>query len=187
MYSLELLFFYFVFYSVLGWVYETIWCSLEAGRTVNRGFLSGPYCPIYGAGAVLFLLLLGREQSGILIFALGASVACAIEYVTSFVMEKAYGTRWWDYSERKFNLNGRICLAAATVFGIFAVILIKVLHPAVHSVFSEVNSTVFLAIDVAATAILTFDFIITLFGTKKETSRQRKRIEKAYPNLRKLK
>ncbi len=187
MFRLEEIFFYFVFYSVLGWVYETVLCSLEEKKAVNRGFLCGPYCPIYGAGAVLFLLLLGREQSPILIFVLGAAVACALEYLTSFIMEKAYGQRWWDYSERFLNLNGRICLAGAIVFGLFAVLLIKFIHPAVIFAFSGVNRTVFLAIDVAATAVLTFDFILALVGTKKEISYQKKRIEKAYPHLKKTK
>ena len=141
MLNLAEIFFYFVFYSVLGWVYETVLCSLEAGRAVNRGFLLGPYCPIYGAGAILFLILLGKEQNGILIFALGSAVACALEYLTSFVMEKVYGKRWWDYSQRFMNLNGRICLAGALAFGIFAVILIKILHPAVKTAFSGVNTS----------------------------------------------
>ncbi len=190
LYGIEELFFYFIFYSVLGWVYETILCSIEAGHVVNRGFLNGPYLPIYGLGSIGFLLLLGKEANVLLIFLLGAVIACALEYVTSFAMEKAFGARWWDYSERKYNLNGRICLAAAIVFGVFAVILIKFLHPAAYSVFSALPTPLFLAVDAAAVIIFILDFVITLKGMngfpRKETeeqSRQQKRLARAFPTL----
>ena len=83
-------FLYFILYSVIGWIYETALCSVKEKRFVNRGFLNGPYCPIYGTGAVLFILLLGREQSPLLIFVFGAIIASAVEYATSFFMEKIF-------------------------------------------------------------------------------------------------
>lgn len=188
--NIENIFFYFIFYSVLGWVYETILCSLEAGHAVNRGFLNGPYCPIYGFGSIMFLTLLGSETNVALIFVSGAIIACAVEYVTSFVMEKAFGARWWDYSTQKYNLNGRICLGAAVVFGAFAVILIKFLHPAAYSTFSALPAPLFLAIDAAAVIIFILDFVITFKGMngfpKKQTeeqTRQQKRLAAAFPTM----
>lgn len=189
--GIENLFFYFIFYSVLGWVYETVLCSLEAGHGVNRGFLNGPYCPIYGLGATAFLLLLGREQSIVLIFLFGAIIACTVEYLTSYAMEKAFRARWWDYSNQPFNLNGRICLGAGATFGLFAVLLIKVIHPAVSSVFSGIDKTVFLFLDGAAAVVFLLDLVITLkgfagFHKRKESTpltRQQERLIKAFPTL----
>lgn len=189
-YSFEELFFYFIFYSFLGWVYETALCSVEAGHTVNRGFLNGPYCPIYGAGSIGFIAFLGRIKNVVAIFVLGAVGACALEYIVSFVMEKVFGARWWDYSSRKYNLNGRICLGAAMVFGAFAVILVKVLHPSAYRTFSALPKPLFLAVDYAMVVIFILDLIITLKGMQgflrkelEERTRQQKRLLKAFPNL----
>ncbi len=190
-YSIENLFFYFILYSVLGWIYETILVSIENGHTVNRGFLNGPYLPIYGFGSVLFLLLLGRVESPILIFFLAAVIACVVEYATSLAMEKLFGARWWDYSKYKFNLNGRICLGAATVFGAFAVLLIKFIHPFALSVVLSIPPLVFLALDVAMTVVFFVDLVITLkgfsgFNKRKPDSpltRQQERLVKAFPTL----
>lgn len=125
--------FYFMIYSVVGWIYETTLCSITDRRFVNRGFLNGPYCPIYGSGALLDVLVLGRIENPFLLFILGVLVTCSLEYLTSYVMEKLFKARWWDYSDKKFNIGGRVCLLGAVVFGLFSVVLIKLLHPAVRS------------------------------------------------------
>ena len=118
-------------YSIIGWIYETILCSVKGGRFINRGFLNGPYCPIYGCGALLDILILGKIENPILLFFLGALVTCSLEYLTSYLMEKMFHARWWDYSHLRFQINGRVCLLGAVVFGAFSVVLIKVLHPIV--------------------------------------------------------
>lgn len=120
-----------VFYGVVGWLYESFICSVDARKWINRGFLNGPYCPIYGFGAVFDILLLGHIQNPVALFFLGVVVTCSLEYLTSYLMEKLFHARWWDYSERKFNINGRVCLLGAVVFGLFSVVLIKVIHPIV--------------------------------------------------------
>lgn len=125
--------FYFMIYSVVGWIYETTLCSITDRHFVNRGFLNGPYCPIYGSGALLDVLILGRIENPFLLFILGVLVTCSLEYLTSYVMEKLFKARWWDYSDKKFNIGGRVCLLGAVVFGLFSVVLIKLLHPAVRS------------------------------------------------------
>ena len=173
--TLENAFFYFIFYSMLGWVYETVLCSLEAGKAVNRGFLNGPYLPIYGIGAISFIVLLGRVNSPLFIFLFGAIVACTIEYVTSVALEKAFGARWWDYSKQKYNLSGRICLGAGTMFGLFAVVLVKFMHPMAYSVFSKLPPMLFDAVSIAAVILFTADLVITLKGMK---GFPRKRVEK---------
>lgn len=92
----------FLVYSVLGWVWESVFCSLwTTGHFVNRGFLNGPYCPIYGYGALLDLILLGRVDDPLLLFFISGTLCCLLEYFTSVAMEKLFHARWWDYSHIK--------------------------------------------------------------------------------------
>ena len=117
-YSLTDMALYFFMYSFCGWLMETALCSFQEKRFVNRGFLNGPFCPIYGCGIVLILIFLLPVRDGIdklwvavpVIFAAGAFLASVVEYFTSWLMEKLFHARWWDYSHFRFNLNGRICL-----------------------------------------------------------------------------
>lgn len=106
----EKLFLWFLFYSFCGWVYESILVSILERRPVNRGFLNGPLCPIYGAGAVGAVVVLGQVHNPLVVFLFSMVGASILEYVTSWVMEALFHARWWDYSDYKFNLNGRICL-----------------------------------------------------------------------------
>ena len=124
--TIETWFLWLMIYSIIGWVYESTICSIGHRKLINRGFLNGPYCPIYGTGAVLVLLVLGRIQNPVLLFFAGAVVTCSLEYLTSWLMEKLFHARWWDYSKRKFNIDGRVCLIGAVVFGAFSVVLVLV-------------------------------------------------------------
>ena len=118
--------------AMLGWVMEVVCKLIQFHRFINRGFLIGPYCPIYGFGSVLITLLLSRyAESPVVVFLMGMIICGTLEYLTSYMMEKLFHARWWDYSERKFNLNGRVCLIGAVVFGAFSVVLILLIHPAV--------------------------------------------------------
>ena len=99
-------------------MYESILVSILERRPVNRGFLNGPLCPIYGAGAVGAVVVLGQVHNPLVVFLLSMVGASILEYVTSWVMEALFHARWWDYSDYKFNLNGRICLLGAFVFGV---------------------------------------------------------------------
>ena len=117
------IFLWFLIYSFLGWAWECILVFFEEHRFVNRGFLNGPYCPIYGLGAILFIFTTNTLANPILRFALGATLACALEYVTSFLLELLFHARWWDYSQYRYNLHGRICLIGFALFGFFAVVI----------------------------------------------------------------
>ncbi|MFQ9798876.1 MAG: putative ABC transporter permease [Clostridia bacterium] len=110
-------FVWFMLYSVIGWVHESIYCSIQQRQLVNRGFLNGPLCPIYGAGAILVLFLFRSLQNPALIFIAGALATGVLEYVTSWLMEKLFHARWWDYEDWRFNLHGRVCLAGVAAFG----------------------------------------------------------------------
>ncbi len=123
-------FLWLMFYSFAGWVYESILCSITGGKLVNRGFLNGPICPIYGFGALTIIFVVGQsESSPAAVFLSSAVLACTLEYFTSWAMEKLFHARWWDYSSMHFNLNGRVCLAGFLVFGAFGLILLEWIQP----------------------------------------------------------
>ncbi len=130
MYQLSYYFLLFIIYSVLGWLMEEIITSIVQKKITNRGFLIGPYCPIYGVAGITMTFLLSNLKENIpLLFIASFLVCSAIEYLTSFLMEKLFKARWWDYSHKKFNLHGRICLSNALFFGILGVILIRYINP----------------------------------------------------------
>ena len=124
-----------IIYSFFGWVWETCYVSVKSGKFVNRGFINGPLCTIYGFGAVSVYVILRPFSDNLLYLYLGGVVvATALEYVTAVLMESIFHTSWWDYSDNKFNFQGRICLGASLGWGAFTVILFKVLHPFVESI-----------------------------------------------------
>lgn len=125
---------YLIIYSFVGWCCECVYCSVRQKKIVNRGFLNGPFCPIYGFGALLVIYFLnGLPQSIVVIFVGGMIVTSALEYGTSLLMEKLFDTTWWDYSDQQFNLHGRICLLNSTLFGLMCVVIMFDVHPVVRS------------------------------------------------------
>ena len=125
------LFLLLLLYSLLGWCGEMVYCSLCQRRLCEkRGFLNGPICPIYGHGALLVLAALdGGCQNPVLTFLLGMLLTSIVEYITSFVMEKLFHMRWWDYSRYRFNINGRVCLRNSALFGAACVLLCHSVGP----------------------------------------------------------
>lgn len=100
------LFLYFIIYSVLGWICEVIYCFALDNKLTNRGFLEGPYCPIYGIGGLIVVyFLLPVKTMPIAVFLLGMILSSILEYITSYVLEKLFSARWWDYSNHRFNIN----------------------------------------------------------------------------------
>ena len=131
LYTISFWFVLFMLYSFIGYVAEIIAVSIIQKRVVlNRGFLIGPYLPIYGVGCMIMVLFLRRYENDLLaLFIMSAFYCSVLEYFTSLIMEKIFKLRWWDYSNNKFNINGRICLKNAVLFGIGGIIVVKVLHP----------------------------------------------------------
>lgn len=119
---------YFFIYSFFGWVYESTLETLSTRKLSNRGFLQGPYTPIYGAAAVIVLSLFSKESSPYEIFLTGMIVATVLEYVTSYVLEVLFRARWWEYNDMFMNINGRICIPASVFFGLMMWMLIKYIH-----------------------------------------------------------
>ncbi len=121
---------YFLIYSFLGWICEELFCITSTHEFVNRGFLFGPLCPIYGFGAVIILIFFNDyRDKPIRLFFLSAIVLSTFEYVTDFFLQALFSFRWWDYTNRTMNLNGRIALSFSIVWGLGTLFFIKVLHP----------------------------------------------------------
>lgn len=124
------IFLIFIIYSFIGWLWETLLIAVRDRKFVNRGFLFGPICPIYGCGAILCsIVLFGRVSNPGLLFVIGAVLCTSLEFATHWALEKLFHARWWDYSDEKFNLAGRICLKSAIAFGFCILVLIDFLHP----------------------------------------------------------
>ncbi|WFR59875.1 cardiolipin synthase [Anaerocolumna sp. AGMB13025] len=125
------IFYNFIIYSFLGWIYESTFVSITKKSWVNRGFLNGPIIPIYGAGATMVYIVFWRYRNQyLLIFTGGMVLATLLEYITSLLMEQLFHAKWWDYSDKKFNVNGRICLAASLFWGVLSLIMTELLQPA---------------------------------------------------------
>lgn len=136
------LFYMFIIYSFAGWVMETVLVSVQSKEFVNRGFMNGPFCPIYGTGAVAVYLFLTPVQNNIFaVIILGGLIATVIEYFTSLAMEKLFNAKWWDYSDKKFNVNGRICLSISVCWGFLSAFMLKVMQPLSISLIDKIPRT----------------------------------------------
>ena len=139
LHTIEIYFLLFLTYAFLGWCMEVTCKFIQFKRFINRGFLIGPYCPIYGWGAVTITLLLQRYIDDIIVLFVMAVIVCSfIEYFTSYFMEKIYHARWWDYSNKKFNINGRICLDTMIPFGILGVFIMYVSNPFFMGIYNDI-------------------------------------------------
>ncbi len=138
-------------------------CKLvELKKFINRGFLIGPYCPIYGWGCILIIILLNKYTNDPLVLFIMAIVICSIlEYFTSYFMEKLFKARWWDYSRRKFNINGRICLETMIPFGLLGCLIMYFVNPFFVSIYSKIPSNILIIISSVLFTIFLTDNIIS--------------------------
>ncbi|WP_028044666.1 putative ABC transporter permease [Candidatus Stoquefichus massiliensis] len=155
----------FFIYGFCGWIWESFICPIiTKNKMKNSGFLNGPIVPIYGVGAIVVSLLFSYHESYLSIFIEGAFVACVIEYFTSWAMEAMYHHRWWDYSDKAFNVNGRVCLEGFGVFGLFSVIAVKFVQPTIMSWLLQYNSIFLIVTATFLTTILFIDLIFTVIA-----------------------
>lgn len=160
---LSLLFLYFLWYSFLGWVMETCWTSIRRRQFVNRGFLNGPLCPIYGFGILMMVLLLSRFTTNLIVFYAAAVVTMsAWEYLVGWLLEVTTHMRYWDYSRHKYNLHGRICLQCSLFWGVGAYVAIYWIHPATERLFARVSEPWRQGIALALFAVLLVDVVFTV-------------------------
>lgn len=161
------LFIWFIIYSFIGWIYETIYCSITKHKFINRGFLNGPVIPIYGIGAMLIIVLLGNVKNPVALFLASMVLASIIEYFTSWAMEKIFHARWWDYSNFPFNLNGRISLYGALVFGALSILLVDFINPFIVSITSYLSYTMVYSISIILVVLFIGDLLITVIHVLK--------------------
>ncbi len=158
---------YFVIYSFLGWVLESIVRTICERKIINTGFLIGPFCPIYGFGAIIMILFLNQYKNNIILLFIVSVIALSLwEYIVGVLLEKFFHTKYWDYSNHKFNFKGRICLTNSIAWGILGVLFINYIHPFIIQVIGYMNFT-YLAIGASIIAlILLIDAIISVVKIK---------------------
>lgn len=163
--NIEQYIFSFFVYAFLGYLCEVAYCSLCQRHLVNRGYLYMPICPIYGFGAILIILTMNPIiDMWYLVLILGILLTSALEYLTSYLMELIFHMRWWDYSQRKCNINGRVCLRNSLMFGALVMLVMYVLVPFVQKIMNQIGSVGIWVID----GILLVGFIIDfIFSTIK--------------------
>lgn len=162
----QLLWLFFI-YSVAGWVTEVFLKFLEYKRFINRGFLIGPYCPIYGAGAVLITvggkLLSPVDRTWAMSFLIAFVLCGLLEYLTSYILEKYFHARWWDYTERPMNLHGRVWIGNLILFGIGGVFILNVFNPRLLALAHRLDPRLFAAILIAVSILFVADAVMSYF------------------------
>lgn len=167
LYNYCILFLLFFIYSVIGYIVEVISVSsLQKKLVLSRGFLIGPYLPIFGVGGLFMSVFLQKYRADILVLFVMSMVSCLlIEYIGSVVMEKIFNLRWWDYSYQKFNINGRICLKTGLLFGVGGVIVVKLVNPFLMSIISVIPNIIVIVISIILAIILLIDLTISNYIT----------------------
>jgi len=157
------LFLYFILYSFLGWVMETCYCSIMERRLVPRGFLYGPVCPIYGGGVTLMILFFTPLKTNLVLFYVVAVVVMTSwEYFVGWVLEITTHVKYWDYSQYRFNLKGRVCLWVALTWGVLSYIVIFFIHPPIQSLVEELPVWLEFMLCGAFLALLAVDATLTI-------------------------
>lgn len=154
----------FIIYSNIGWLIEVVKTKFDDKKWVNRGFLIGPYCPIYGISAIVMVNYLTHYKGDIVtIFILALFICSVAEYITSYVMEKLFNTRWWDYTDKKFNLEGRICLKNCFYFGLLGVLLVYIVNPMFVRILNNINDGNLRIIGIIALVYFIFDYVLSFW------------------------
>lgn len=148
--------------SVLGWLMEVCCKLIQFHRFINRGFLIGPYCPIYGFGAVLVTALLSPyANSPLVVFVLAVVVCGVLEYATSYLMEKLFHARWWDYSQKRFQLNGRVCADTLIPFGLLGLTMVYLVKPFLFRALDRLPSGLLTGLTIGLAALMLTDTVLS--------------------------
>ncbi len=165
MYELSMLFLYFIIYAFLGWCAEVAVTAVKQRRFVNRGVMNGPIVPLYGLMATLAGVFLEPEENNLLVFVLGAVVLCAaVEVVAGVILERQFGRRWWDYSDRPMNLKGYICLESSLIKGVLVALAVRFLTPVLHWGLSFLPAIALQILALVLAIILAVDALVMVYG-----------------------
>ncbi|MEG1862124.1 MAG: putative ABC transporter permease [Oscillospiraceae bacterium] len=163
-YSLYDYLFFFAIYSFLGWCCEVCFCSIDTGKFVNRGFLNGPVCPIYGFGMVIILFCLTPLQENIFILFAGAFILTTLlEGVAGWALKVIFHTSWWDYSDMPFNIGGYVCLKFSILWGFAACFVVRLIHPLIYGIMGIFSQSIGNIILWVIFITLAVDTIVTVF------------------------
>lgn len=163
-----LYFLLFLIYSFIGWIMEICVTFYKSKKIINRGFLIGPYCPIYGYASIIMILYLNHyKDNPLTVFLLAVVICTFIEYIISYIMEKLFNARWWDYSNYKFNINGRVCLINAFFFGVLGTFLVYYANPFFENLLLKINTNTLNTISLILMILFITDFIISMYATFK--------------------
>ena len=153
----------FIIYAFLGWCTEVSYAALDRGIFVNRGFLNGPYCPIYGFGVVIVVTILTPLQDNLLLLFFGSFLLTSVlEYITGFLLEKVFHDRWWDYSNKPFNIHGYVCLKFSIYWGLACTFIMKVIHPIIYRGITWIPHTLGVVLLVIFMTVFIVDCCITV-------------------------
>lgn len=168
MYKTFILIALFLIYSFIGWIVEVSAFLIQDHKFVNRGFFIGPVVPIYGTGGILITILLTKYQSDpIVLFCMAVVVCSILEYLTSYIMEKIFKTRWWDYSNKKFNINGRICLSNLILFGIMGLVMVYLINPFLIDILNKIDPILLKCVVSILMILFVIDFFVSFSVTSK--------------------
>lgn len=163
---------YFFIYAFIGWVLESVYKSLLQKKIINSGFLEGPICPIYGYGALIMYLSLRNVTDNIIVlFLFGLVILSLFEYVVGLFLEIVFKTKYWDYSERKFNIQGRVCLLNSTYWGILGIVFMKGIHPLVEDLVKAIPKNYVKIFAITAFILMVIDTVATLIKLAKINSK----------------
>jgi len=161
--NFRILFLLFTIYSFIGWLTESIFCSIPAGKFINRGFLNGPFCPIYGVGGIAVVYVLSPFQHNIIaLYAAGVLITTLIEYITGLALELVFHTKYWDYTDQKFNIQGRICLQNSLLFGVMCVVGMLYVQPLLMRLLLSIPTPVLPFFSGGFTVYFVCDTVITV-------------------------
>lgn len=155
--------FIFFIYSFFGWIWETSFKSIQKRKFINRGFLNGPWLPIYGFGALIILFVtLPVQDNFVLVFLLGAIVASIFEFFVGYGMEKLFHARYWDYSHLPFNIKGYIALPISLVWGLFSLILVYIIDVPISRFVAQFSATQLIVLDIILAVLFMVDSVLSI-------------------------
>lgn len=176
----------FFIYSFLGWIAEVIYVAADQGKFVNRGFLNGPVCPIYGVGAVCVILVLEPLKEYYLLLYIGSVfLASLIEYLTGFLLEKLFHSKWWDYSDQPFHIHGYICLKFSLLWGLACVFIVCLVHPTVKKLVGYLTHPLGIILFILFLVIFVIDLCDTVM-TLLKLDRRLRAMEEISQKIRKI-
>ncbi len=150
---------FFYFYCICGWIFESTYVSLKKRKLTNRGFMKGPWLPLYGSGAVIILFCtLPFQEWPVAVYFVGAAAATILEYITGVAMVRLFKVRYWDYSTQKFQFQGHICLSSSIAWGGLSVLMVYVIHKPVERLIFKIPGEALSVITFIITVCMVYDF-----------------------------